>query len=98
MTTIPHKEELLKQLFALIEAHRSIFRQERVYQRVVALVMAEVFVFARHTVTQLLMALGMTGQDWSAMYRRFSRGLFDYEAASGELFRQTLKHVGENDV
>jgi hypothetical protein len=60
--------------------------------------MAEVFVFARHTVTQLLMALGMTGQDWSAMYRLFSRGLFDYEAASGELFRQTLKHVGENDV
>ena len=98
MTTIPQNDELLKQLFGLLEAHRRVFKQERVYQRVVALVMAEVFVFARHTVTQLLMALGMTGQDWSAMYRVFSRGLFDYEAASQVLFSETLKHVEENQV
>lgn len=98
MSTIPQNEELLKHLFGLLQAHRRIFKQERVYQRVVALVVAEVFVFARHTVTQLLMALGMTDQDWSAMYRIFSRGLFNYEAASQILFRETLKHVGENEV
>lgn len=98
MSTIPQNNELLKQLLGLLQAHRGVFKQERVYQRVVALVVAEVFVFARHTVTQLLMALGMTGQDWSAMYRVFSRGLFDYEAASQVLFGETLKHVGEKDV
>lgn len=98
MSTIPQNEELLKHLFGLLQAHREIFKQERVYQRVVALVVAEIFVFARHTVTQLLMALGMTEQDWSAMYRVFSRGLFNYEAASQVLFRETLKHVRENEV
>lgn len=98
MTTIPQNDELLKQLFGLLEAHRRIFKQERVYQRVVAMVVAEVFVFARHTVTQLLMALGMTGQDWSAMYRVFSRGLFDYDAASQVLFGETLRHVEGNEV
>lgn len=98
MSTIPQNDELLKQLFGLLQAHRRVFKQERVYQRVVALVVAEVFVFARHTVTQLLMALGMSGQDWSAMYRLFSRGLFDYEAASEVLFGETLKHVGEKEV
>lgn len=98
MSTIPQNNELLKQLFGLIEAHRGIFKQERVYQRVVALVVAEVVVFARHTVTQMLIALGMVGQDWSATYRVFSRGLFDYEAASRVLFGETLKHVGEEAV
>lgn len=98
MSTIPQNEELLKHLFGLIEAHRGIFKQERVYQRVVALVVAEVFVFARHTVTQLLMALGMTEQDWSAMYRVFSRRLFDYERASQVLFSETLKHIGKDEV
>lgn len=98
MSTIPQNNELLKQLFGLIEAHRGIFKQERVYQRVVALVVAEVVVFARHTVTQMLIALGMVGQDWSATYRVFSRGLFNYEAASRVLFGETLKHVGEEAV
>jgi hypothetical protein len=98
MFTIPQNDELLKHLFGLLQAHRGIFKQERVYQRVVGLVVGELFVFARHTVTQLLMALGMTGQDWSAMYRIFSRGLFDYEAASQVVFGETLKHVREKDV
>jgi hypothetical protein len=98
MTTIPQNPQLLKHLMDLLVAHRPIFKQDRIYQRVVALVLAELFVFARHTVTQLLMVLGMTGQDWSAMYRVFSRGLFDYERASQVVFGETLKHVGENAV
>jgi hypothetical protein len=98
MTTIPENPQLLKHLFGLLAAHRPLFKQERVYQRVVALVIAELFVFARHTVTQLLMALGMTDYDWSAMYRVFSRGLFDYERASQVLFGETLKHVSEAAV
>lgn len=97
MTTILENRELLKQLFALIEAHRPIFKQERTYQRVVALVFAEIFVFARHTVTQLLLALGLTEQDWSIWYRLFSQGRFNYERASQVLFRETLRHVGKEE-
>lgn len=98
MTTIPQSDELLKQLFELLRAHRRIFKQERVYQRAVALVLAEVFVFARHTVTQLLMSLGLTGQDWSAWYRLFSQGRFRAEQASEILLAETLVHVGPEAV
>lgn len=98
MSTIPQNPELLKHLFALLQAHRRLFKQERTYQRVVALVLAEVFVFARHTVSQLLLSLGQTEQDWSAWYRLLSQGRFRYEQARQVLVAETLQHVGENDV
>ncbi|MEJ2150100.1 MAG: hypothetical protein P8Z40_11525 [Chloroflexota bacterium] len=97
MTTIPQNEELLKNLFELLRTHRELFKQERTYQRVQALVLAELFVFARHTVTQLLMSLGLIVQDWSAWYRVFSEGRFPYDGASEVLFRETLKHVAEDE-
>jgi len=98
MKTIPQNQELLKHLFEIIQNHRDIFYQERVYQRVVALLLAEIFVFARHTVTQLIMSLGMSGQDWSGWYRLFSHKRFNYDSASKVLFQETLKHVGGNEV
>ena len=98
MKTIPQNEELLKHLFELIEAHRSIFKQERVYQRVLMLIMAEIMVFARHTITQLLMSLGLNERDWSAWYRIFSQGRFDAKQASEILFRETLEHVAEDEL
>jgi len=98
MTTIPQNQELLKHLFEIIQNHREIFTQERVYKRVVALLLAEIFVFARHTVTQLIMSLGMTEQDWSGWYRLFSHKRFNYDSASKVLFQETLKHVEGNEV
>lgn len=98
MSTIPQNQELLKHLFEIIQAYRPIFKQERVYQRVIALILAEIFVFARHTITQMIMALGMTEQDWSAWYRVLSEQRYDYDQASAVLFTQTLEHVGENDL
>ena len=98
MTTIPQNQELLKHLMGLLSVHRSIFKQERVYQRVVALVLGEVFTFARHTVTQLLMSLGMTEQDWSAWYRLFSQGRFQAERASAVVLAETLVHVAADEV
>ena len=98
MTTIPENEQLIKHLFALLRAHRPLFKQERVYQRVVGLVLAEVFVFARHTVTQLLMSLGLTEQDWSGWYRLFSQGRFRVEQASEVLMAETLAHVASEEV
>ena len=95
MSTIPQNQELLKQLKSLIEAHRPIFKQERIYQRVAALLFGELVVFARHTITQLLMSMGQTEADWSSWYRLFSQNRFRYEAASEVMFQETLKHVGE---
>jgi len=94
MTTIPQNQELLNQLIKLLQAHRHLFRQERIFQRVALLVIAEIIVFARHTVTQLLMSVGLTEQDWSSWYRLFSQRRFPYEQASEVLFGETLKHVG----
>lgn len=93
MSTMTQNTELLKHLFALLQAHRGIFKQERTYQRVVALVLAEVFVFARHTVTQLLMSLGQTETDWSSWYRLLSQGRFSYERAREVVLRETLHHI-----
>ena len=98
MTTIPQNGELLKQLTEILKAHRHLFGQERVFQRVALLVVAEIVVFARHTVTQLLMGIGQTGGDWSSWYRLFSHGRFPYDAASGVLFSETLKHVAADDL
>src|SRR5262245_16062571 len=98
MSTIAQNRELLKQLWQLIEAHRGVFRQERVYQRAVALLFAELFSFSRHTITQLLMALGLTEMDWSSWYRLFSGGRFDAVRASEVLFAETLAHVGREEV
>lgn len=97
MKTIGQKQELLKHLFELIEKHHSIFKQERSYQRALAMVLAELFVLARHTITQLIMALGMSGADWSAWYRLFSAKRFSYEKASAVLFGETLQHVGADE-
>jgi hypothetical protein len=98
MTTIPQNEELLNQLFELLAAHRSLYGQERVYQRMVSLVLAEVFSFGRHTVTQLLLTLGMNDSDWSAWYRLWSAGRFKAEASSAVLVGETLKHVAAEAV
>lgn len=98
MTTIPQNEELLKQLIQLLQAHRSLYKQERVFQRVALLVVAEIVVFARHTITQLLFSLGLTEQDWSGWYRLFSQKRFPYEGASAVLFGETLSHVAADEV
>jgi hypothetical protein len=98
MTTIPQNRELLKNILTLLEAHRKIFKQERIYLRVVALVLAELLVFARHTVTQMLWTLGLNEADWSAWYRLFSEGRFQVDQASSVLLAETLKHVREDEI
>lgn len=66
MTTIPQNPELIKHLNEILAAHRPLFSQQRIYERVVQLVLAELLAFARHTVTQLVMSLGRNEEDWSA--------------------------------
>jgi len=67
---------LLQKLFELLEAHRRVYRQDRVYWRNVGMVLGELFNFGRHTVTQVLMSLGVLEGDWSAWYRMFSHGRY----------------------
>jgi hypothetical protein len=98
MTTIPQNDKLLKELTELLKAHRGLFGQERVFQKVALLVVAEVIVFARHTITQLLLAVGLTEEDWSSWYRLFSRSRFPYDGASAVLFGETLKHVAAEEL
>jgi hypothetical protein len=98
MSTIPQNSELLKNLFDLMAEQPRVAEQARVRERVELLVMAELFTFGRHTVTQLLMSLGLTEQDWSAWYRLFSEGRFDYEAASAGLVTESLRYVGVDEV
>ena len=93
MSTIPQNQELLNQLISLLQAHRPLFRQERVFQRVALLVIAELVVFARHTITQLLMGVGLTEVDWSSWYRLFSHARFPYDEACAVMVAETLKHV-----
>lgn len=89
----PAAAPLLACLLELLAAFRPAFRQERPYRRCVALVFGSLFAFARHTISQLLLALGVTGQDWSAWYRLFSVPRVDLEALSAELVRQTLTEI-----
>ena len=88
---------LLPKLFELLEVHRGVFRQERVYWRNVGLVFGELFNFGRHTITQGLMALGILDGDWSAWYRLFSRKRFEEEQLAQTFLGETLKEVGENE-
>jgi hypothetical protein len=84
---------LLACLLELVAAFRPAFRQERAYDRCVALVFGHLFAFARHTISQVLLALGVTEQDWSARYRLFSVPRIDLEGLSAELARQTLAQI-----
>ncbi len=88
---------LLKNLFALLEAHRPAFSQQRIFLRALGLFLSEIFTFGRHTVTQGLLALGLTDADWSPWYRLFSLGRFQAEKAAAILLGQTLQHVPDDE-
>lgn len=89
---------LIVNLLALLNAHRGLFKQERVYRRGVALVLAEVMAFGRHTVTQLLQVLGVTEGDWSSWYRVWSKPRVEEEALAQGLFAESLAHVAADEL
>lgn len=92
------ESKLMDEFQKLVEAHRPAFRQERCFRRMVALTLAMVFCFGRRTITQLLLTLGLTDTDWSAMYRLFSRARFDESKLAGCLFEETLAHVSADGL
>lgn len=88
---------LLDELMQLLGKHQELYGQKRVFNRVLALVMAELFSFARHTITQLLLALGLTDEDWSAWYRLFSHERFKEEETAGVMLGEILAEVDEKE-
>jgi hypothetical protein len=90
---------LLQKLFELLEAHRGVFRQERVYWRNVGMVLGELFNFGRRTVvTQMMMSLGVLDGDWSAWYRVFSRGRYEKERISRVILGEALQEVPGHEL
>ncbi len=86
---------LLHELLALLLSHRGAFRQERTFGRMQALIFGYLFSFARRTVTQVLLALGLTDDDWSAFYRLFNGPRIDYEELTGCFLSETLENMPE---
>ena len=84
-------------LLSLLQAHRAVFKQERVYMRGVALVLAEVMAFGRHTVTQLLQVLGVTEGDWSSWRRLWSKPRVEEERLAQQLVCESLVHVSSEE-
>ncbi len=91
------KPLLLVNLLSLLQAHRAVFKQERVYMRGVALVLAEVMAFGRHTVTQLLQVLGVTEGDWSSWRRLWSKPRVEEERLAQQLVCESLVHVSSEE-
>jgi hypothetical protein len=98
ITETTNRASLMEEVQRLVEAHRSAFGQERCYWRMVGLTLAMIFCFGRRTVTQLLLTLGLTDTDWSAMYRLFSQKRFDELKMARCLLRETLAHVGADEL
>ena len=96
--TIPQNSDLLKHLEKLLEAHRSIFKQERIFERIKALVYGEIMAFGRHTLSQIILTLGLVSEDWTAWYRLFSRGRFQEEPANRVLLKECLKEIKVGDL
>lgn len=98
MNTIPQNDNLLKHFIKLLQAHRHLISQERIFQRLALLAVGEIIAFGRHTITQILASLGRTDEDWSPWYRLFSEARFPYDAACEVLFGETLQHVKPEEV
>ena len=96
--TMPQNRQLIKEVVELLQAHRALYKQERIFVRVVGLVFGEIMTFTAHQVTQVLVAMGLGSEPWSAWYRLFSRERFNADAVARQLFRETLWHVEEDEL
>jgi hypothetical protein len=90
---------LINWLWVLLEVHRVVFGQERVYLRALAMVLGEIIVFNGHRVTDLLRSLGLVAEDWSAWYRLWERPKrFVEEQAAVVVLGLTLRFVVVSDL
>jgi hypothetical protein len=62
----------------------------RVWLRVTVVTLGSLVALGRHTLSQVLVAIGASGQDWSAWYRLFNRKRFDGDQGRLVVLRQLL--------
>jgi hypothetical protein len=75
-TTARRPTPLLDHLFGLLAAARPGTCSSRVWHRVTVLTVGSLVALGRHTLSQVLVAIGVSDQDWSAWYRVFNRTRF----------------------
>ncbi|MBI5929978.1 MAG: hypothetical protein HY862_11755 [Chloroflexi bacterium] len=63
----------------------TIHQNEEILKQLAELLEAHRPAMGRHTLTQVLMALGLTSEDWSAWYRLFSEERFNEKEVNGVL-------------
>jgi len=95
---MPQNSDLINQMMHLLDLHRNVFGQERVYLRALVLVLGELFAFKGYRVTDLLRVLGLVAEDWTAWYRMYQRPKrFMEELAGRVMLGQTLRHVSASE-
>ena len=96
---VPQEGGLINWVWVLLEVHRAVFGQERVYLRALAMVFGEIMAFNGHRVTDLLRSLGLVGEDGSAWYRLWERPKrFVEEQAGTVLLGLTWRFVAVSDL
>src|SRR5512133_256451 len=96
---VPQETGLINWVWVLLEVHRAVFGQERVYLRALAMVFGEIIAFHGHRVTDLLRSLGLGAEDWSAWYRLWERPKrFVEEQAAVVLLGVTLRWVPAREL
>ena len=84
---------LLSEFVALLQAHRAVVGQERVFVRLSMLTLGSLLALGRHTITQLLVALGRGQDDWSAWYRLFNVPRIAIERLQAVVVAQVARHL-----
>jgi hypothetical protein len=96
---VPQEAALINWVWVLLEVHRAVFGQERVYLRALAMVLGEISAFNGHRVTDLLRSLGLVGEDWSAWYRLWERPKrYVEEQAAVVVLGLTLRWVAVSEL
>ena len=92
-----HAKRLVEAFVDLLEAHRGVFKQSRVFARCGMLAVGMIFAFSRHTVAQCVLSIGQGGRDWSAWYRLFTGKRFKQDDLDEVLLGEAFKHMPEEE-
>jgi hypothetical protein len=96
---VPQEGGLINWVWVLLEVHRAVFGQERVYLRALAMMLGEIVAFNGQRGTDILRSLGRVAEDWSGWYRLWERPKrFVEEQAAVVRLGLTLRFVAVNEL
>ena len=70
---------------------RSAFKQDRTWEKAYIAAVSQIACLGRHTITGLLRTSGQQSQDWSAVYRLFSRNRIDIDIVWTAIRNRVIK-------